>query len=105
MAAVAAIGDPAAFLRQLERAGALVHPHVFADHHHFTSDEIAALAAAGRDADLVVCTLKDAVKLGPAWPRAAPALWYVTQAVAYERGEADVDRVLRRLLEARSTPT
>jgi tetraacyldisaccharide 4'-kinase len=103
--AVAAVGDPAAFLRQLEAAGASVTPRTFADHHRFTDDDVDALVQASAGAELVVCTLKDAVKLAPRWPRAARTLWYVTQAVVYERGDAALDRVLDRLLAARSTPT
>jgi tetraacyldisaccharide 4'-kinase len=104
--AVAAIGDPAAFLRQLERLGARVTPRIFADHHEFTSAEVAALAGEGASHDVVLCTLKDAVKLAPHWPRIAPALWYVTQSVSFEAGELELDRVLDRLLTARHpTPT
>ena len=51
--------------------------------------------------DGVVCTLKDAVKLGPLWPRVAPPLWYVSQTVVVERGAPALDRALARVLEAR----
>jgi len=51
---------------------------------------VAALAARAADrgagARLIVTTLKDAVKLGPLWPRGAPPLWYVSQRVTVERG-------------------
>jgi tetraacyldisaccharide 4'-kinase len=49
-----------------------------------------------------VCTLKDAVKLGPLWPRGAPALWYVSQRVVVERGERVLADALGRLLAGRA---
>jgi tetraacyldisaccharide 4'-kinase len=55
--------------------------------------------------EMVVCTLKDAVKLAPHWPRVAPALWYVSQSVSFEAGELELDRVLRHLLDSRPTPS
>jgi tetraacyldisaccharide 4'-kinase len=103
--AVAAVGDPSSFVRQLAAAGAAVDARRFPDHHAFTSREVATLAADAARADAVVCTLKDAVKLDPRWPRAAPTLWYVSQAVELRQGEAEVDRLLDRLLAARPTPT
>ncbi|HEU4631158.1 MAG TPA: tetraacyldisaccharide 4'-kinase [Gemmatimonadaceae bacterium] len=99
--AIAAIGDPAAFLRQLGALGARVTPRIFGDHHHFARAEVTTLAREAAAHDLVVCTLKDAVKLAPLWPRAAPCLWYVSQAVSFEAGEPDLDRLLGRLIDAR----
>jgi len=53
-----------------------------------------------------VCTLKDAVKLAPNWPRLAPPLWYVSQHVMVERGVGGIERVLDDLVRARSkTPS
>ena len=55
----------------------------------------------------VVCTLKDAVKLGPLWPRLAPPLWYVSQQVMVERGvgglEHILDELVTRALQSRQT--
>ena len=99
----AAIGDPTALLRQLQDSGAELVPRVWPDHHAFTGNDAAALASFGGDADLVVCTLKDAVKLAPLWPRVGLPLWYVSQAVTFERGEDEVRRVLTALLDARSS--
>ena len=50
----------------------------------------------------MICTLKDAVKLGPLWPRLAPPLWYVSQQVMVERGVGGLERVLDDLVRARS---
>jgi tetraacyldisaccharide 4'-kinase len=83
--AVAGIGDPDAFFAQLRAAGAVVTPHIVRDHHAYTADEAARLArAAGRAP--VVCTLKDAVKLGLVWPRQVQPLLYVSQRVEFDRG-------------------
>ncbi|HEY0970192.1 MAG TPA: tetraacyldisaccharide 4'-kinase [Gemmatimonadales bacterium] len=98
---VSAIGDPAALVRQLERAGALVEPATFPDHHAFDASDVARLVQRASTVDVVICTLKDAVKLEARWPRPGPPLWYVSQSVTFERGEDDLDRVLRGLLPHR----
>ena len=64
--AFAGIGNPAAFRRTLDAAGAAVGGcRWFADHHAYTAADLAAVAAAGRTArcDLLVTTLKDLVKI------------------------------------------
>ena len=99
---VLSIADPEAFVKQLEGLGATVHARVFPDHHAFSSEEIAALATEADAYDRVVCTLKDAVKLSPRWPRLAPMLWYVSQQVMVERGVGGLERVLDDLVRARS---
>ena len=101
---IAAIGDPSAFVRQLEAAGAThVATSIFPDHHEFSANDTARLALETGDADLVVCTLKDAVKLAPHWPAEAPRLWYVSQIVNIEQGAETLDLLLDGLLDARST--
>jgi hypothetical protein len=49
----------------------------------------------------VLCTLKDAVKLAPRWPRFGPPLWYVSQQVKVERGVGGIEHVLDDLVRAR----
>ncbi|HWZ58011.1 MAG TPA: tetraacyldisaccharide 4'-kinase [Gemmatimonadaceae bacterium] len=83
--AVAAIGDPAAFFAQLRATGADIVTHAFRDHHAYGPDDVARLVRAA-DGETVVCTLKDAVKLGPLWPRQREAPWYVSQRVTFDRG-------------------
>lgn len=100
--AILSIADPGAFVQQLEARGAHVRASVFPDHHAFTPDEIARLASAGEAGTLVVCTLKDAVKLAPHWPRLAPPLWYVSQQVMVERGVGGLERLLDDAVRARS---
>jgi tetraacyldisaccharide 4'-kinase len=99
--AVSAVGDPGAFAEQLRAAGAArVTTATFPDHHRFTGEDAAALAVAAADADLAVCTLKDAVKLAPLWPRQAGPLWYVSQRVDIEHGQSGIDRLLGELAAA-----
>lgn len=96
--AISAIGNPAAFEEQLASLGATVTAASFADHHPFTAQDGARLAARAAAVDWAVCTLKDAVKLGPLWPREAAPLWYLSQAVEVERGGALIREALRRLV-------
>jgi len=102
--AVSAIGDPGAFVAQLEASGATVESAPFRDHHRFTPAEAASLARTAERYDRVVCTLKDAVKLGPLWPGPTP-LWYVSQRVVVEHGGDAIDAVLATMLRARSEST
>jgi tetraacyldisaccharide 4'-kinase len=99
--AVAAIGDPAAFVRQLEDCGARVSPMVFRDHHDFTAADVARIVATAGGASRVICTLKDAVKLRDLWPRVAPPLWYVSQRVIVERGVGGIETLLDTALTGR----
>ena len=82
----------------------MVIPRTFGDHHAFAEAEVQALAADAAAADVVACTLKDAVKLGPRWPRIAPPLWYVSQSVHVERGEDALQHVLDRVFPTRTHP-
>ena len=101
--AISAIGAPAAFGAQLAAAGALVESAAYPDHHTFDARDIEQLSSRAALAEIACCTLKDAVKLGPRWPREAPPLWYLSQAVEVERGNAVVQEALRRLVPA-ATP-
>ena len=102
--AISAIGDPASFGAQLTARGAVVTSAAFRDHHRFTAGDVKTLALRAQGHDRVVCTLKDAVKLGPLWPGPSP-LWYVSQRVVVERGGDAVDAVLETTLLARSAST
>lgn len=99
---VSAIADPAAFRAQMEAAGADVrHDAAFPDHHDFSAAEITALLAQADPSITVLCTLKDAVKLVPLWPRAGAALWYVSQTVVVEQGAEVLEQAVARVLSAR----
>lgn len=99
--AVAAVGAPTSFFAQLASAGALLDRHAYPDHHAFDARDVARLVRASAARDGVVCTLKDAVKLGPLWPPSAPALWYVSQHVVFERGGTALDASLSAIFAAR----
>jgi len=102
--AIAAIGDPDAFAAQLNALGARVTTEAFRDHYRYSTADAMTLAEKATRYDLVVCTLKDAVKLGPLWPGPSP-LWYVSQRVTVERGGDAIDAVLSTTLAARSAST
>ena len=98
--AISAIGAPRAFEAQLAARGAIVRSAAHPDHHAFTATEAERLAARARAGELVVCTLKDAVKLESLWPRQGVPLWYLSQAVTVERGAEALDALLERLVTA-----
>jgi tetraacyldisaccharide 4'-kinase len=89
--AIAGVGDPESFFRQLESAGAVVTRAAFPDHHPFTAIDGEQLAARGEDHKYVVSTLKDSVKLRHVWPPKGPPLWYVSQAVVVSAEQAFID--------------
>jgi len=99
--AVSAIGDPAAFLRQLVQGGRDATSLPFADHHAFDARDVQRIIAAAASCTAVICTLKDAVKLGPIWPDDAVPLWYLPQSVVPRDGVAALDGLVRQVLEAR----
>lgn len=110
--AISAIGDAGAFERQLASLGALVESRSFADHYHFTAADAVLLAGAaaatgaraGMASDgrpVAICTLKDAVKLAPLWPREGPRLWYVSQQPRVDSGRTEIDALLAAMLAAR----
>ncbi|MEO7711799.1 MAG: tetraacyldisaccharide 4'-kinase [Gemmatimonadaceae bacterium] len=99
--AVAAVGAPASFFAQLASVGAVLDCLAYPDHHAFDARDIARIARASAGCDGVVCTLKDAVKLGPLWPPSAPPLWYVSQHVVFERGGTALDASLGAIFAAR----
>ena len=99
--AVAGVAAPIAFFSQLRSLNATVTERAFPDHHRFSAADARALAALGASADMIVCTLKDAVKLGPLWPPAVGSLWYVSQIAVIEQGRVVLDHALESVLAAR----
>jgi tetraacyldisaccharide 4'-kinase len=91
---ISGIADPEALRRQVAQQDALVDSAVHADHHAYTSAEVDSLVRRASTCEIALCTLKDAVKLGPLWPRAAVPLWYVSQTVEMEEGAPALDRAL-----------
>jgi tetraacyldisaccharide 4'-kinase len=99
--AISAIGDPAAFADQLTLLGAKVTSIPFPDHHPFSADDAALVAERSNDYDIIVCTLKDAVKLKAVWPAGGRSLWYESQSLDVEKGAANVDTLLGRFRPAK----
>lgn len=99
--AIAAIGEPDLFRAQLESLGARVALRPFRDHHAYSADEIAELAAAVPVGGMAVCTLKDAVKLAGRWP-GPNRLWYVSQQLVVDQGVEEVNRLLERVITGRA---
>ncbi|MDA1081349.1 MAG: tetraacyldisaccharide 4'-kinase [Gemmatimonadetes bacterium] len=95
--AVSGIGDHRSFESQLRASSARVVSRAFGDHHEYSSREVAQLAHDAAGATYTVCTLKDAVKLGPLWPPSAPPLWYLSQRVHIEVGGESLESLARRL--------
>ena len=104
---VAGVGVPEAFFAQLREHGTRDAAAIaFGDHHAFTAADVQRMLREATRADAVVCTLKDAVKLAPLWPRDAVPLWYVSQRADVERGAHMLDASLASILAARpSTPS
>ncbi|MFL5595704.1 MAG: tetraacyldisaccharide 4'-kinase [Gemmatimonadaceae bacterium] len=100
LTAIAGIAKPDSFFKQLTELGAIVRPFSFPDHHAFTRAEAANLATMATKSDFVVCTLKDAVKLESLWPAEAGSLWYVSQRLRIDDGQAHVDRLIEELLSS-----
>jgi tetraacyldisaccharide 4'-kinase len=89
--AVAGIGNPQRFFRDLESRGIEVLAHAFPDHHPFTARELAF-----GDELPILMTEKDAVKCTPF---ANARLWYVPVSATFSDGDAQAlrARVLARL--------
>lgn len=99
--AVAGIGNPGAFAEQLRAAGLRVELRAYGDHHAYSAEDAGQIVDAGSSFDAVVCTLKDAVKLTPLWPRSGTPMLYVSQRVVLELGAEYVDAAIERVLAVR----
>ena len=100
--AIAAIGEPELFRRQLELLGARVTLDAHRDHHEYSVADIRDAALRVPLDGLAVCTLKDAVKLAGRWPGPS-RLWYVSQQLVVDQGVEEVNRLLERVMDARAS--
>jgi len=99
LASFCGIGNPAGFYRLLAQQGyVVIGQREFADHFAYTADYAQSLAAWAADiqADAVVCTAKDLVKIGPLWPPGVP-LWAVTGRLELLSGQAPLQAQLEPL--------
>lgn len=101
LAAFCGIGNPAGFRRALER----LHYNVrgfreLADHFPYPQNEVERLAAwaTSAEAELVLCTHKDLVKVGPRWP-GPPQLAAVASQLQIGSGQEALERALAPLVE------
>ncbi len=99
--AIAGVGNAAAFGAQLAHAGATVRLRAFPDHHPFTESDARSLAGSLAGDEVPICTLKDAVKLSPLWPREAVPIGYVSQAVIVDENGSAIDAMLELVNQAR----
>lgn len=100
VAAFCGIGNPAAFRRTLDTLGAnVVRWREFADHYPYTADDRDALAPWAGDADLVVTTAKDLVKL-PLDRLGDRPLWAVEIELQILEGRAALEERLERAMRA-----
>ncbi|WP_425396874.1 tetraacyldisaccharide 4'-kinase [Aeoliella sp.] len=93
------IGNPGAFRKTLEAAGAdIVGWRELADHHNYTADDVHQLAAAATEsgAKMAICTQKDMVKLRAPMLGAVP-LWSVVVEIEFLEGEDAMVAALAKL--------
>ncbi len=95
----AGIADPASFAAQVRACGATVQLMAYQDHHAYAPGDVARLAQAAKDADYVVVTEKDAVKLRGRWPSDAPEPFVAELALRWELNGDAVVRVLEGVLK------
>ena len=95
----AGIADPHSFAVQCRALGAGVSLIAWRDHHRFSERDALRIAHAGRRADYVIVTEKDAVKLRGCWPRSRPEPLVASLDLAWERG----GRLVRAALDAAVT--
>lgn len=95
----AGIADPVSFASQVRAVGATVQLLAYQDHHAFSAGDVVRLARAAKDADYVVVTEKDAVKLRSRWPADAPEPLVAQLALRWELNGEAVERVLEGVLK------
>jgi tetraacyldisaccharide 4'-kinase len=95
----AGIADPSSFAAQVRAAGATVQLVAYQDHHAYPAGDVARLAQAAKDADYVVVTEKDAVKLRRRWPADVPEPLVARLALRWELNGDAVERVLEGVVQ------
>ena len=84
------IGNPAAFRHTLEQCGVRVADLIpFPDHYHYTSGDLKHLGRSAKElgVDLLLCTMKDLVKLDRSVGTGLP-LWAVSIEIRFTAGES-----------------
>jgi len=94
----AGIADPASFAVQVRASGAIVQLVAYQDHHSYAAGDVARLVRAAADADYVVVTEKDAVKLRDRWPADVPEPLVAVLHLQWELNGEAVERALEGIL-------
>ena len=94
----AGIADPASLAVQVRASGATVQLVAYQDHHSYPERDVEQLVQALADADYVVVTEKDAVKLRRRWPEGAREPLVASLSVRWEGNGEAVERALDALL-------
>lgn len=96
--AAAGIADPESYAAQLRAAGATVQLLAYQDHHPYGARDVERLVRAQAEADYVVVTEKDAVKLREQWPaeRAEPLV--AVLALTWELNAEAIESALQTVL-------
>jgi tetraacyldisaccharide 4'-kinase len=95
--AVAGIGNPEPFYRMVsEGEGEILDVLEFPDHHSYSSEDWQRINHAGRNADLIVTTEKDIIKLVH-FPFAREKLLALRVAMVVENGDAVIQSIVDRI--------
>jgi tetraacyldisaccharide 4'-kinase len=94
----AGIGDPESLAAQVRALGATVQLLAYQDHHPFPAADVRRIVGAAREADYVVVTEKDAVKLRHRWPPDVREPLVALLAVAWTMNGELIERALAAVL-------
>jgi tetraacyldisaccharide 4'-kinase len=97
--AAAAIADPESFAVQVRSSGATVQLAAFQDHHEYGARDVERLMQIAAEADYLVVTEKDAVKLRALWPeKRGPEPLVAVLELTWERHREAVAAAIARVL-------
>jgi tetraacyldisaccharide 4'-kinase len=99
VAAFCGIGNSAGFRHTLDTLGCeVVAWREFPDHYNYTREDVAALSEWGQQADVLVCTRKDLVKLRVPTLGSIP-LWAVKIEIGFLAGQAEFEQQVAQIVE------
>lgn len=97
VAAFCGIGNPAGFRHTLSTLGCeIVAWREFPDHHNYTREDVTSLSQWGQQADILVCTRKDLVKLRVP-TLGGVALWAVNIEIGFLAGQEKLEGLLAEI--------
>jgi tetraacyldisaccharide-1-P 4'-kinase len=102
--AAAGIADPHSFAAQLRALGASVQLLAYQDHHRYSAEDIKRLVRASGEAEYLVVTEKDAVKLRGRWPRTVPEPLVAALSVQWEHNGRQLEQALDAALQLPCAP-